>query len=624
MSNESTAQIVERIIESLSDAVSQLVVLVIALQEQNAEMPAQLPQAANAVSGAAGTLTQVATALANEEYDEYPDIQQQMLVAVEGVRSSANNMIQAVNNMQTTKDRKAGWERLVDACKVIAGKTILLLQIVYGAELKRLFAAADLADDALNKLDANAAGSAPDDFAAKASDAASKANQFAEYLDSKAQDEVRPDKKKKMQQLADDLRDDAQRLIEKANELLADPDDPKKKKEFEDLLEKLKADMRKARDPVRDDVEQANRNIDNLQNQARGDPNYNALFPAPVSKTKGAEDSLDDDEILAVADRMGDLADRVEHAARRGDPNDTEAALKDLDAARNVLGDKVKNKDKTADPATRKKLASALADLDKNSPDQKTAARGLAKNPTDKQAQDHLDDANRKAKNALEDIADALRPGAGVHRAADDLERDLDDLESAAARGDKDGVDHAARNLDRDRPVLVQRAKDKAAREDDPNRKKDLLDSIGSLERLLPQEVNKAKALAADPKDKRKKQELDDVSDRLRDDLHNLKGGGDPRDPSANARDELEAASNAAKAAADRLRDAARKGDRPGVDKAGNDLHNAVSRAAEPARRAADKEKDPATRQQLLNNIDELERLLPAALKQAHQCCSTE
>jgi hypothetical protein len=35
------------------------------------------------------------------------------------------------------------WDNLVDACKVISGKTILLLQIVYGAELKRIFAQAE-------------------------------------------------------------------------------------------------------------------------------------------------------------------------------------------------------------------------------------------------------------------------------------------------------------------------------------------------------------------------------------------------------------------------------------------------------------------------------------------------
>jgi hypothetical protein len=45
--------------------------------------------------------------------------------------SSAEGLIKAVQNIQKTNDRKAGWEGLLHASKIISGKTIRILEIVY-------------------------------------------------------------------------------------------------------------------------------------------------------------------------------------------------------------------------------------------------------------------------------------------------------------------------------------------------------------------------------------------------------------------------------------------------------------------------------------------------------------
>ncbi len=44
---------------------------------------------------------------------------------------SSQGLINAVQNIQHTKDRKAGWEGLLQASKIISGKTIRILEIVY-------------------------------------------------------------------------------------------------------------------------------------------------------------------------------------------------------------------------------------------------------------------------------------------------------------------------------------------------------------------------------------------------------------------------------------------------------------------------------------------------------------
>lgn len=44
---------------------------------------------------------------------------------------SSQGLIKAVQNIQKTNDRKAGWEGLLQASKIISGKTIRILEIVY-------------------------------------------------------------------------------------------------------------------------------------------------------------------------------------------------------------------------------------------------------------------------------------------------------------------------------------------------------------------------------------------------------------------------------------------------------------------------------------------------------------
>ncbi len=76
-----------------------------------------------------------------------------LTAAANGVEQAAADLVQSVYRVARSADRKGGWSLLVDSCKIIAGKTILLLQIVYGADIQRVFACADFAFDALNKLD---------------------------------------------------------------------------------------------------------------------------------------------------------------------------------------------------------------------------------------------------------------------------------------------------------------------------------------------------------------------------------------------------------------------------------------------------------------------------------------
>lgn len=149
----------------------------IVLQEQNANVPEQLPEASKLVAGASENLVTVAKTVGEANYTDYPDIKQKIVDAANVVEASKNGLLKAVEYLLSVKDRKLGWASLVEACKVIAGKTVLLLQIVYGAEVERLFRAAEQVAEAMNKLNSKDASKNAQKFADDASNAATQAKQ---------------------------------------------------------------------------------------------------------------------------------------------------------------------------------------------------------------------------------------------------------------------------------------------------------------------------------------------------------------------------------------------------------------------------------------------------------------
>jgi len=197
-------QLVSDIIDSLTDSISQLIILAIILQERNAEVPAGLPPAAQQVVNASHNLVNVATKIADGDYKPWPDIYQEMIDSVEGVRLSIQSLADSVVNLQKTSDRRGGWGQLVDACKRIAQETIKLLEIVYEAELKRILRLAKEANDMLTSLNSELYEGNPQAFCDDAGKTASKLNELAHFLDKRAKGEKQQLLRQKFQDAADD------------------------------------------------------------------------------------------------------------------------------------------------------------------------------------------------------------------------------------------------------------------------------------------------------------------------------------------------------------------------------------------------------------------------------------
>lgn len=121
------------------------------------------------------------------------------------------------------------------------------------------------------------------------------------------------------------------------------------------------------------------------------------------------------------------------------------------------------------------------------------------------------------------------------------------------------------------------------------------------MDELLPVVTDKTKILARTPNDERIDQEVDQTVEQLKNEIRNL---DDDRRKQGDAARE-------AKDEASKLHNAAQNGDKPKTAEAAKNLQQAASKLAALARADANKTDDPIKKKQILNNISEMENLLP-------------
>jgi hypothetical protein len=96
----------------------------------------------------------VAKNLAADEYEDFPAIQEEVLAGAADVETSAKQLNEAtiVLAKGTVEDRPGAWDSLGEAVRIMAQNTAILLHIVYGAEIKKIFALSNYADGKLKDL----------------------------------------------------------------------------------------------------------------------------------------------------------------------------------------------------------------------------------------------------------------------------------------------------------------------------------------------------------------------------------------------------------------------------------------------------------------------------------------
>jgi len=184
-------------------------------------------------------------------------------------------------------------------------------------------------------------------------------------------------------------------------------------------------------------------------------------------------------------------------------------------------------------------------------------------------------------------------------------EQDVNAISAAAKRKDPKGVAEATKKLAEDTPILARDARAEADKISDPTRKKNLLDSIDEIERLLPQTIPAVKAAISSPDDKAKQKELQDVLAKYDLPLAKINNAIKPSDDN-----EAEALARDADAILAEVATKAHSGDKPGTESALKKLREPVGALREKGKNLAERTNDPNRKRDLQDALDALDKLL--------------
>ncbi|KAL6061862.1 Ras GTPase [Balamuthia mandrillaris] len=319
----SVSAIVSQITATLSESVSELTLLVVQKKEENAEVSPELPTAVQAVCRAADTLVQVADQLADAEYVEYTAIFNEMKEATAQVSSASSRLFASVQtlNSSNSSNRQDGWQSLSDSCGLIAKKTIRLLEIVYGAEIKRTLTVAANAVRALRDLSdrMEEVEADPQAFADAAGEAAGQVNQVAAYLEEVYQSvATSPEERQRLQALADKLKDQSQAIIDDANKVLEDPSSSSAFADMARTIESTKTLIDEATRPLQKELNPDSKAtaaiVDQLEQQLSALPVLAQNVASSNAKENDSEGKRTRKEWQNELDRIDDLLRELETA----------------------------------------------------------------------------------------------------------------------------------------------------------------------------------------------------------------------------------------------------------------------------------------------------------------------
>jgi len=207
-----------------------------------------------------------------------------------------------------------------------------------------------------------------------------------------------------------------------------------------------------------------------------------------------------------------------------------------------------------------------------------------------------------KLKEITDRTKDALADISGENKLKDlaSEERELlDELMNAAKKSDKNELATVAKKLQNLQDRLDEQAKIEAKKEDDPIRKKQILDAISEMDTLLPQEIHAAQKLAENPRDKSAQDNAQNVDDKLRDALDRL-------DPSSS-----HGLASKSEDLVDQLVNAAKKGDKKRVDELTKAFVPTTQELETQGKIQAKHTDDPIKKKRIEDAVDELELLMP-------------
>jgi len=302
--------------------------------------------------------------------------------------------------------------------------------------------------------------------------------------------------------------------------------------------------------------------------------------------------------------------DNLRNAARGGDTDALGRAAKSLIKENKTLTGLCGNQaSKTVDPLRKKQITDAVDELQRLLPHELLAAKGAIQKPSPEMMKE-LEDKTNTMQDQVRATALISKdyPELDLIDAAKREKQFLNNIQQAANSGNQRDVAGIAPQLLKNTKLIGDIAREIAAKKDRPTQVK-ILDSVNKLDRLAGPTCNDAKALASNPNNPAQQQQLAKKADDMRNlvdkivadtdagllrecliqmgNLHNMKNSADENDTPGLA--------NAAQATADRHK-----------------------RLVPVAKAAAQRSENPTRKKHLLDDVNELDSLLPKSIGQTN------
>jgi len=219
-------QIVQQITDSLSSAIPQIVLRLKAMADQNAVPQPELLRSIEGVAKAGDSLAATCTDIANVEYEDYPEIKEELLSSSGLVTKSSIKLRRATLtlNQKREGDRAPCYQDVMEAATAIAAACVHVLEVVYGCCLRRCALVQEDAYTAFEKNSDAAANALRDaqHYADIIGELCSKANLVAGALYSLSENERDAAAGAKLNAMGTRVEQASQALLDACNDYLGD------------------------------------------------------------------------------------------------------------------------------------------------------------------------------------------------------------------------------------------------------------------------------------------------------------------------------------------------------------------------------------------------------------------
>jgi len=310
---------------------------------------------------------------------------------------------------------------------------------------------------------------------------------------------------------------------------------------------------------------QANKALENLGGLIRDELEKAKISAKNPSNTKQQDEFKEADKktreaLSKLGGPQADLTKQIEehqknrenltNAANNGDKKGVEDAIKNLEKSKDKIEKKTKTlADSTDDPVKKKDLLDALNNFKEDQKEEFEMAKKVSANPNVNR--NKLQNASRDVEHALDNLQN---PEDTLDNVANHQIELLDRLrENAEEKPDPEETKKVGDKLDKNNKKLVEKAKQKSSKEDDPLKKDHTMSAIDTLEKIVPEEIKTANnEVVKNPNDEKAKEKFHDQDSKVREAVNSIVGLDDPYITTAKEE----------KAKINELKEAAKKGDK--------------------------------------------------------------